>query len=212
MTSQKSLLLILPIFMLLSCDESSDTIDLTDFRQDLVTCLHDADRLIFKRDDGMYLYPEEALPATSFPEEQRVVIGYSPDETVGNHTEIELVTSIGEIPYTTISQVSLIEAALLPDDPLYLTTIWYGGGCINLRYKIEFHDKAHSMAMISIDDKATADTLDVELRYNTHDDAPGYYRSGYASFRPEKPLPPTIRVTINTANLDGKREFIFNTK
>ncbi len=207
--------LILALFIvttLSGCDDSEETIDLTEFRQDIVTCLHQSHSLIFLRDDGAYLYPEDILPSTLLADGQRVIIGYSPEETIGNNIEIELITTIQEIPYATIETISPAEASLLPDYPLYLTSVWYGGECINLRYQIEIKDKVHSMSMISLHNSTQGDTLDVQLRYDNHDDSPGYYRSGYASFRIEKPLPPVVRVTINTSNLDGKNKYIFNTK
>ena len=206
------LLLLLPLVGA-SCDKEDDSIDLTDYRQDIVTCRHDGERLLFLRDDGATLCPDPALPAEMLPEEQRILIGYSPaGPTDDSHIRIVMQSAIGLIPYSPVTALDESEAALLADDPLYITSVWYGGGCINLRYQIEYHRATHSMSMIAVQPQADADTLDLQLRYNNSDDDPGFYRAGYASFRIESPHPANIRVRTNTANLGGEKYFVFTTK
>lgn len=200
--------------LVVSCGEDmSSDIDLTNFREDFVSCLHDDGALIFRTDEGVLLYPEKELPTDLFSTGQRAIIGYVPTTAseVGE-MKISLETAIRPIPFAAITALPSDSAALLPDDPIYLASVWYGGGCINLRYQIEYYHALHTLAMVAALPQRHSDTLDVRLHYDRGGDTTGYYRSGYASFLLPEPLPANVRVRINTSNLGGENDFVFTLK
>ena len=166
--------------------------------------------MVFLRDDTTLLYPQSAVSSDLLPVDQRALIGYSPlGKIVDRQLSIVLQTSIKPVMTGDILSLSPGGAQELADDPLYLTSVWCSGGYVNLRYKIEYHDVSHMLTMIAVFPQNSADTLDLQLRHDTRGDAPGYYVSGYASFRLPRPLPPVVRVGINTSNLGGRRQFVF---
>lgn len=197
-----------------SCGEDvSSDIDLTNFRQDFVSCLHDDGALIFRTDEGMLLYPEKELPADLLSTGQRAIIGYIPTEMSGREEmKISLETAIRPIPSAAITALPSDSAAHLPDDPIYLASVWYGGGCINLRYQVTYYYARHMLSMVAVVPQRYSDTLDVQLHYDRAGDVAGYYRSGYASFLLPEPLPANVRVRINTSNLGGENDFMFTLK
>ena len=197
-----------------SCDEDVQSgVDLTNFRQDIVSCLHDNGVLIFRTDEGILLYPEEVLPTNLLSAGQRAIIGYVPTTaSKDGEMKILLETAIRPILSASIIVLPSDSAALLPDDPIYLASVWYGGGCINLRYQIEYYHALHRLSMVAVVPQRHSDTLDVRLHYDRAGDAAGYYRSGYASFLLPEPLPANVRVRINTSNLGGENDFVFTLK
>lgn len=201
------------LFLMSACGQEEEEINFTDFRYDIVTCRHDGDDLVFLRDDTTLLYPQSAVPSHLLPIDQRALIGYSPVGKIADRQlSIVLQTSIKPITTGDILFLSPDGAQELADDPLYLTSVWCSGGYANLRYKIEYHDVSHVLTMIAVFPQNSTDTLDLQLRHDTRGDAPGYYASGYASFRLPRPLPPVVRVSIHTSNLDGRKQFVFTEK
>ncbi len=212
-------LILLPVGLMLlflsavACTEDEEALNLTDFRYDLVTCRHDDGALIFLRDDTVLLYPRQTLSADLLPVDSRALVGYSPvGEVVARRLDIDLQTSIAPAAGGDIRSLSSEAADSLADDPIYLTSVWCSGGYVNLRYKIEYHDRSHALTMITVVPDEGTDTLDVQLRHDTRGDAPGYDVSGYASYRLPRPLPPVVRVRVNTSNLGGVRHFVSTIK
>lgn len=212
-------LILLPVGLMLlflsavACTEDEEALNLTDFRYDLVTCRHDDGALIFLRDDTVLLYPRQTLSADLLPVDSRALVGYSPvGEVVDRRLDIDLQTSIAPAAGGDIRSLSSEAADSLADDPIYLTSVWCSGGYVNLRYKIEYHDRSHALTMITVVPSSGTDTLDVQLRHDTRGDAPGYDVSGYASYRLPRPLPPVVRVRVNTSNLGGLRHFVSTIK
>ena len=212
-------LILLPVGLMLlflsavACTEDEEALNLTDFRYDLVTCRHDDGALIFLRDDTVLLYPRQTLSADLLPVDSRALVGYSPvGEVVARRLDIDLQTSIAPAAGGDIRSLSSEAADSLADDPIYLTSVWCSGAYVNLRYKIEYHDRSHALTMITVVPDEGTDTLDVQLRHDTRGDAPGYDVSGYASYRLPRPLPPVVRVRVNTSNLGGVRHFVSTIK
>lgn len=194
--------------MLFSC-QKEEGIDYDSFRLDLATCIIGADdELCFRLDNGDLLFPEEAVSAEKYQHEQRVMLNYviEREREPLKKEYIINVRSVGRILSKHIVSCSLPEASSIGNDPLYLGTVWYGGGCINIRYKIEFNHLPHLLEMIYIpEEQLPDDTLRLQLRHDRNNDSPGFLTAGYASFR----LPAALseagctaaRIKINSSNL-----------
>ncbi|MCD8287827.1 MAG: NigD-like N-terminal domain-containing protein [Porphyromonadaceae bacterium] len=208
-----AVLLLFPL-LALACQEENG-LDLTAFQYDVVTCRQGQgeEGWLFLRDDTTWLYPQSPLSSSSLSDGQRVLIGYSPVEQIDTRAwRITLQTAVQSIVSGEITYLPAVMSKELADDPLYVTSLWCSGGFVNLRFKVLYHDVSHRLSAVAFLPQSSTDTLDVEIRHDACDDAPGYYASGYASFSlPDMP-PRVVRVGINSSNLGGEKQYIFLTE
>ena len=142
----------------------------------------------------------------------------SPGEQISQtelSAKIQSMTFIPEGDITFVSQKEQTES--FGNDPLYIISLWPGGGYLNLRYKIEQNNDKHQFALLYIqENQISPDTIFLELRHKADSDNPGYLSKGYAAFSLQKiqdkiPEAKAIKVNANVSNLK-KQYFIFNTQ
>ena len=182
--------------------------DYESFRLDMVTCFTDnQDNVYLQSDDGTRLFPEEPVPAGKYQNGQRVMLNYVIREPIEASPKSYLIKirSVKPVLYAEITVLSPKDAEAIGNDPLYLGSVWYGGECINLRYKIEFNRNPHRLALIYIpEEQLPDDTLRLQLKHDRNNDPDGFLVSGYASFRLPETLAEqhrsTARIQMNGSN------------
>lgn len=200
----------------LSC-KNDETFDYEEFPLDMVTCLINNNSVYFQLDNGSYLIPDNTITPEGIKNMQRVMLNYViKEKRITDKEYIIKVRSIGQVLYKGILNISAEDAPTIKDDSIYLNSIWYGGECINLRYKIEFNNIPHSLEMIYIPEKQLPDdTLRLQLRHDKNNDPAGFLTAGYASFRISPLLIrqnlTTIKIYVNCYNIKEKN-FTLNLK
>lgn len=203
---------IIPLFclflsgLLFSC-RKEEPFDYESFRLDMVTCRIDGSEIYFQTDNGSRLFPEQPVSAGKYADEQRVMLNYViQKETDALKKEyLVKVRSVTRILSKEIVTLSQQESETAGNDSLYLGSIWYGGECINIRYKIEFNHIPHLLSMIYVpEEQLPDDTLRLKLIHDRNNDPAGFLTAGYASFRIPPALSaqnrPTARIQINGSN------------
>lgn len=208
------------IIVILSACNDDVRYDYGNFRIDFVTVLSPEEGIRFLRDDGIILLSETANDADNkyLVTGKRILLRYIPGEQISQtelSAKIQSMTFIPEGDITFVSQKEQTES--FGNDPLYIISLWPGGGYLNLRYKIEQNNDKHQFALLYIqENQISPDTIFLELRHKADSDNPGYLSKGYAAFSLQKiqdkiPEAKAIKVNANVSNLK-KQYFIFNTQ
>ena len=115
--------------------------------------------------------------------------------------------ALSAIHFDTLRLVSHERMTELPDDTLYLQSIWKTGDFLNLRYRIDYHSQPHSIMLVADESTLEGDTLKVELRHSRNDDPEGHWSNLYSSFNIEgyrnRPYT-TLQVYVNQVNFNYK--------
>lgn len=187
---------------------------------DFVTVLSPEEGIRFLRDDGIVLLSETTNDTDNkyLVTGKRILLRYIPGEQISQtelSAKIQSITFIPEGNITFVSQKEQTES--FGNDPLYIISLWPGGGYLNLRYKIEQNNDKHLFALLYIqENQISPDTIFLELRHKADSDNPGYLSKGYAAFSLQKiqdkiPEAKAIKVNANVSNLK-QQYFIFNTQ
>ena len=212
------LILLFVIITLTACKDDEEQYDYGNFRMDLATVLSPEEGVRFLRDDGLILLPETTVDNKYLTTGARLLLRYIPQEKISETEipiEIQSITLIPEGDIIIAPNESSI--AQLGNDPLYITSIWPGGGYINLRYKIEQNNGMHQFSLCYIqENQISPDTLYLDLRHKAQYDNAGYLSKSYASFSLKKVLDKVqsvkvIKINANVENLK-QQYFIFNTQ
>lgn len=199
------------------CKDENPKYDYGNFRIDFVTVLAPDASVRFLRDDGILLQaPVNSVNNENLVTGKRVLIQYIPGEKISSDEQSITIQSIAFIPGGEIIQVPAAQIEAFGNTPFYLTTLWVGGGYLNLRYKIEWNNSFHQFAMFCAPEKqVSADTLYLDLRHKTGNEEAGYLTKGYAAFSlsPVQNIIGRIKafkVSINTINLKQQNIIILN--
>ena len=203
--------------LLAGCKEEEDLYGI--FRIDVVTCVSEEGQIVFKRDDGIFLIPASSFYRDAYTTGQRALLHYTPLNAVDGETENvrrEVKIEIkGISPVTTQPVLFYTSAQLLsvPDDEIYLESLWLSGGYINIRFQIEVNrpEVKHRLSLICNRDRPGEEgTVRLELRHDRHGDIAGYRIPGYASFCVDTFDLTEIKdfkIRINASNYEDIREF-----
>lgn len=161
------------------------------------TVLNEGASYRFQLDNEKILIPKE-VKDYSGKNGQRVVLNYVPLN--GDTIKIRSISDI----FTGYIQSEGYPEKLL-QDPVKIQSIWVGGDYLNMILEIEYHSKAHPVALFKNNDSPT---VDLYFSHSRGEDPSGYRQMLYASFlltqiKTSGTVP--FRLFINT--YDGVREF-----
>ncbi|HIZ26912.1 NigD-like protein [Barnesiella sp. An55] len=193
-----------------ACEKEEDIYGV--FYLDIVTCHHHDGNTYFTHqatDSAPMdtLYPTETPNESLTAEGVRVLLQYKPLESLGENRERIEIQALSAIHFDTLRLVSHEQLAQLPNDTLYLQSIWKTGDFLNLRYRIDYHSRPHGIRLVADESTLESDTLKVELRHSRNDDPEGHWTNLYSSFNIEayrsRPYT-TLQVYVNQVNFDYK--------
>ena len=198
----KSTLLALLIALLLlqaaGCDKEPKRLD--DYFVDFTTVQKEGAGYRFLLDNGRLLIPRETDYTGN--EGQRVILNYVPWQ--GDTVKINHISDI----FT-----GFVQSDGFPEryknDPVKIQSVWVGGDYLNMIIEVEYHSKAHKVALFR---DLSSPTVDLWFSHSREDDPPGYPQMMYASFllsslRTQSGDSVPFRVFIQT--YDGQREMQF---
>ena len=203
-------LLALLLLLTTACEQEEDIYGI--FYADIVTCHRNNSGTYFTHqatDSAPLdtLYPVGTVNEAKTGEGVRVLLQYRPVETLGENRQRVEIQALSSIHFDTLRLVSHEQMAQLPDDTLYLQSIWKTGDFLNLRYRIDYHSQPHSIMLVADESTLEGDTLKVELRHSRNDDPEGHWTNLYSSFNIEgyrnRPYT-TLQVYVNQVNFNYK--------
>lgn len=202
---------VMPLLLAMtSCEKEEDIYGV--FYLDIVTCHHLDGNTYFtyQATDSApmdTLYPTSTVNESLTAEGVRVLLQYKPLESLGENRERIEIQALSAIHFDTLQMVSHERLAQLPNDTLYLQSVWKTGDFLNLRYRIDYHSKPHSIWLVADESALDSDTLKVELRHSRNDDPEGHWTNLYSSFNIEayrnRPYT-TLQLYVNQVNFDYK--------
>ncbi len=202
--------LLLPM-LLIACDKEKDIYGI--LYLDMVT-VHvseeDAPHFTRQANDASAvdtLYPTPALSPEGIQEGQRVMLQYNPVGELSNHRQIIQVQVLLPIHFDTLEIAPKEIIDKLPDDTVYLQSVWKTGDFLNLRYRVEYNNSPHSVFLVADENELSGDTLKLQLRHSRNDDPVGHWRNLYSSFNiaayRSRPYT-TIQLYVNQVNFKHK--------
>lgn len=198
----KSTLLALLIALLLlqaaGCEKEPKRMD--DYFMEFATVKKEGAGYRFLLDNGRLLIPRETDYTGN--EGQRVILNYVPWQ--GDTVKINYISDI----FTDIVQSDGFPERY-KNDPVKIQSVWVGGDYLNMIIEVEYHSKAHKVALFR---DLSSPTVDLWFSHSREDDPPGYPQMMYASFllsslRTQSGDSVPFRVFIQT--YDGQREMQF---
>ena len=132
---------------------------------------------------------------------------FRPVEQLDEHRKRIEIQALSAIHFDTLRVVAHDKMPQLPDDTLYLQSVWKTGDFLNLRYRIDYHSRPHSIMLVADEDELSGDTLKVELRHSRNDDPEGHWSNLYSSFNIEayrKRPYTTLQLYVNQVNFNYK--------
>lgn len=102
----------------------------------------------------------------------RVLLQYRPIETLSEHKKQVEIQALSAIHFDTLRIVPHDKIDQLPDDTLYLQSVWKTGDFLNLRYRIDYHSRPHSILLVADEAELSGDTLKVQLRHSRQPTTP----------------------------------------
>lgn len=203
-------LLAVPLLLLTACEKEKDLYGI--FYADIVTCHQGNEGTYFtcQATDSSpmdTLCPIGTVDESRTAEGVRVLLQYRPVEELSTTRKRIEVQALSAIHFDTLRLVSHERMTELPDDTLYLQSIWKTGDFLNLRYRIDYHSRPHSIMLVADESTLEGDTLKVELRHSRNDDPEGHWSNLYSSFNIEgyrnHPYT-TLKVYVNQVNFNYK--------
>lgn len=88
----------------------------------------------------------------------RVLLQYRPIETLSEHKKQVEIQALSAIHFDTLRIVPHDKIDQLPDDTLYLQSVWKTGDFLNLRYRIDYHSRPHSILLVADEAELSGDT------------------------------------------------------
>lgn len=204
-------LLLLPLLVLTACKKEEEDI-YGIFYLDIVTCHKDNGATYFtcqKTDSAPMdtLCPIGTVDESKTGEGERVLLQFRPIEEQGEHRKQIEILALSSIHFDTLRVVSHEKMAELPNDTLYLQSVWKTGDFLNLRYRIDYHSRPHSIMLVADQSQLNSDTLKVELRHSRNDDPEGHWTNLYSSFNigacRSRPYT-TLQLYVNQVNFNYK--------
>ena len=107
------------------------------------------------------LYPVSEVNSDDMGEGVRVLLQYRPIETLSEHKKQVEIQALSAIHFDTLRIVPHDKIDQLPDDTLYLQSAWKTGDFLNLRYRIDYHSRPHSILLVADEAELSGDTLKV---------------------------------------------------
>ena len=95
------------------------------------------------------LYPVSEVNSDDMGEGVRVLLQYRPIETLSEHKKQVEIQALSAIHFDTLRIVPHDKIDQLPDDTLYLQSVWKTGDFLNLRYRIDYHSRPHSILLVA---------------------------------------------------------------
>ncbi len=200
--------LLLPL-LFTACQGEEDVYGI--FYADIVTCHTGNEGLHFS-----YQTTDSAPADTLYPvspindnvkEGARVLLQFRPVEQLDEHRKRIEVQALSAIHFDTLRVVAHNDMEKLPDDTLYLQSAWKTGDFLNLRYRIDYHSRPHSIMLITDESTLSGDTLKVQLRHSRNDDPEGHWSNMYSSFNisayRNRPYT-TLQLYVNQVNFNHK--------
>lgn len=203
-------LLALLLLLTTACEQEEDIYGI--FYADIVTCHRSNSGTYFTHqatDSAPLdtLYPVGTVNEAKTGEGVRVLLQYRPVETLGENRQRVEIQTLSSIHFDTLRLVSHEQMAQLPDDTLYLQSVWKTGDFLNLRYRIDYHSRPHTLMLVADESSLAGDTLKMELRHSRNDDPEGHWTNLYSSFNIEgyrsRPYT-TLQLYVNQVNFNYK--------
>lgn len=203
-------LLLLPLLVLTSCEKEEDAYGI--FYLDIVTCHQETGATYFTYQTTDLapmdtLCPVGVVDESKTGEGERVLLQFRPIEEQSEHRKQIEILALSSIHFDTLRVVSHEKIAQLPNDTLYLQSVWKTGDFLNLRYRIDYHSRPHSIMLVADESQLDSDTLKIELRHSRNDDPEGHWSNLYSSFNIEAyrnhPYT-TLQLYVNQVNFNYK--------
>ena len=152
-----------------ACEKESTRID--DYLVDFATVLINGNSMQFQLDNQRILIPEKLGDYTG-KNGQRIILNYT--LVGGNTIKINKIENV----FTGKVQSEGFPSKLVKD-PVKIQSVWVGGSYLNMIVEIEYHSKAHHIALFR---DPSSSTPDLYFSHSREDDSPGYPQILYASF------------------------------
>lgn len=185
---------VLTLLFFASCDKNETRIP--DFLVEFATIIKTESSVRIKLDNGNVLSPEGPFNF-DVNNGDRVIINYTPLQNS--------VVKVNRIEQIFLGEIKIKEN---PDEvksePIKIISVWSRGSYLNLSFQVDYHSKAHSVALLK-DTQSNSNKL--YLIYSREDDPAGAPTLRHLSFNVESLLNEGFTVYINTNN--GERKFDF---
>ena len=183
----------------ISCSEDEVVYDIGEYKVDLATVGQNDDNQFFLLDNNISLLNSNNNNALESG--QRILLNYSflPEKSI-EYDHVIKVNAISAITQGKLSEVSQTSIDTIPNDPIYLESVWIGSHYLNICFYINYHSHKHSIFLITDKEKTTNESISIYFRHDANNDPPGYMRKIIASFDLSNVL----------GKPDGRRELIVN--
>ena len=185
---------VLTLLFFASCDKNETRIP--DFLVEFATIIKTESSVRIRLDNGNVLSPEDPFNF-DVNNGDRVIINYTPLQNS--------VVKVNRIEQIFLGEIKIKEN---PDEvksePIKIISVWSRGSYLNLSFQVDYHSKAHSVALLK-DTQSNSNKL--YLIYSREDDPAGAPTLRHLSFNVESLLNEGFTVYINTKN--GERKFDF---
>jgi len=212
------LLLLLPVFAFVACDDDDDGKSLDKFWISYATVDNPDDGYFFylNLDNGERLWTAASnfynyRPRTG----QRILADYTilNDKPAGSAYDHDVkLNDAYNILTKNIFLVTPATQDSIGHDPLDVKDIWVGGDFINVKFNFRLNDRQHLISMVKDDSKTYDDgRIHLELRHNAHNDGQGYVSSGLAAFNILSVVPAPrqpVRIAVHVTDYAGKESII----
>ncbi len=185
---------VLALLLFASCDK--DETRIPDFLVEFATIIKTESSVRIKLDNGNVLSPEDPF---DFDVENgnRVIINYTPLENS--------VIKVNRIEQIFLGEIKIKEDPNeVKSEPIKIISIWSRGSYLNLSFQVDYHSKAHSVALLK---DTQSNTNKLYIVYSREDDPAGAPTLRHLSFNIESLKNEGFTVYINTNN--GERKFDF---
>lgn len=185
---------VLALLLFASCDK--DETRIPDFLVEFATIIKTESSVRIKLDNGNVLSPEDPF---DFDVENgnRVIINYTPLENS--------VIRVNRIEQIFLGEIKIKEDPNeVKSEPIKIISIWSRGSYLNLSFQVDYHSKAHSVALLK---DTQSNTNKLYIVYSREDDPAGAPTLRHLSFNIESLKNEGFTVYINTNN--GERKFDF---
>jgi hypothetical protein len=201
--------LLLPVLLFLfSCEEEPVDYGLGEYYQEIVTVLGEN---VFVSDAGKTFFNVRPIDGQSYDKNvKRVFLTYSyAKEEIPPYDQAIIVRGSSSVATGDLKAVSQKEINDLPDEPVYLESLWIGSHYLNMQFYFDYKSEAHAIGLLTDSTRLDNDTIRLYFKHDLKNDPPGHPTHLFLSFDLEKVLnkPENNRpllIHIHTGNYGNK--------
>jgi hypothetical protein len=142
--------------------------------------------------------------------DDRVLLNYTLlPETTAEYDQTIRINGLAKLPVLELISTQQKEIDTLPEEPIYLESLWTGSHYLNLKFSIDYHSIAHTISLLTNSEGLTNDIIHVYLKHDKNDDLQGYQSQLLLSVDLKKILgepknKKTLLVHIHSSNYENQ--------